>query len=654
MKKFVTWFIVLLLAVTPLTAAMGEAEEGQYDHLTVGNTTRMRGDFFTGMWGNATSDADVRDLLHGYNLVVWDSENGMFGFNPVVVTEVLAMADAAGDRTYALVLANDLRYSDGSRITAWDYAFSFLLQISPEIAELGAVPAQTDYLVGYDAYHSGEANTLAGIRVQGDNVLIVTIRGEYLPFFYELALLRCNPYPISVIAPGVQVKDDGQGIYLANIDPTVEEPIFTIDLLWETLMNPETGYRTHPSVVSGPYTLVSFDGTTAEFALNPFFKSDENGAKPTIPTLTYTLAENETMVEKLRSGEFGLLNKVLREDAIQAGMSLIQEDEPFLMDNYTRTGLSYIAFACEKPTVSSERVRQAIAWCMDRDLVTEDYTGGFGLRVDGYFGIGQWMYEAVIGTMSPFTEPAEGSSTQEKEEFEKLQAALEELNLDGLTAYTEDLEKAAALLDEDGWTLNDDGIREKEIDGEKVTLELTMVYPEGNKIQEAFAERLVPNLEKVGIRLTMVPMEMTRLLESYYKQDEEREMDMVYIASNFELVFDPSVQFIIDENGEPNWSYTNHSDTELYDMAVKMRETEPGDIIGYLQNWLGFQERMNEMLPILPVYSNVYFDFYTNTLHDYAVDAVSTWAQAIVPAYLAEYVEEVPEEAAEGAEIPGT
>jgi ABC-type transport system substrate-binding protein len=263
------------------------------------------------------------------------------------------------------------------------------------------------------------------------------------------------------------------------------------------------------------------------------------------------------------------------------------------------------------------------------------------------------MYQAVIGTMSPFTEPAEGSSTQEKEEFEKLQAALEELNLDGLTAYTEDTEKAAALLDEDGWTLNDDGIREKEIDGEKVTLELTIVYPEGNKIQETFAERLVPNLEKVGIRLTMVPMEMTKLLESYYKQDEEREMDMVYIASNFELVFDPSVQFIIDENGEPNWSYTNHSDTELYDMAVKMRETEPGDIIGYLQNWLGFQKRMNEMLPILPVYSNVYFDFYTNTLHDYAVDAVSTWAQAIVPAYLAEYVEEVPEEA-EGAEIPGT
>ena len=652
MKKFVTWLIVLMMAVLPLAAAMGEAEEGLYDHLVVGNTTQMRGDFFTGMWGNATSDADVRDLLHGYNLVVWDSAKSMFSFNPAVVTEVMTMTDQAGDKTYALILANDLRYSDGSRINAWDYAFSFLLQISPEIAELGAVPAQTDFLLGYDAYHSGEADTLAGIRVEGTNVLVLTIRGEYLPFFYELALLRCNPYPIRVIAPGVQVKDDGKGVYLANADKNIKEPVFTADLLRETLLDPETGYRSHPSIVSGPYTMTSFDGTTAEFAVNPYFKGDENGVKPTIPTLTFTLAENGTMVEKLKNGEFGLLNKVLRKDAIDAGLALLQED-PLLVENYTRNGLSYIAFACEKPAISSVKVRQAIAWCMDRDLVTSDYAGDYGLRVDGYFGIGQWMYEAVIGASSPLEAPAEDSSPQVKEEFEKLQEAIKELNMDDLTVYTEDLEKAAALLDEDGWKVNEEGIREKEIDGEKVTLELTMLYPEGNEIGEAFQERLVPNLEKVGIKLALEPMEMSRLLEAYYKQDEDRSADMIYLASNFELVFDPSVQFIIDADGTPNWSYTNHSDTKLYSLAVKMRETEPGDILSYLQNWLEFQKEMNEALPILPIYSNVYFDFYTNTLHDYAVGARSTWAQAIVPAYLAEYVEEVPGETAEEmAEIP--
>ena len=240
--------------------------------------------------------------------------------------------------------------------------------------------------------------------------------------------------------------------------------------------------------------------------------------------LTFTLAENGTMVEKLKNGEFGLLNKVLRKDAIDAGLALLQED-PLLVENYTRNGLSYIAFACEKPAISSVKVRQAIAWCMDRDLVTSDYAGDYGLRVDGYFGIGQWMYEAVIGASSPLEAPAEDSSPQVKEEFEKLQEAIKELNMDDLTVYTEDLEKAAALLDEDGWKVNEEGIREKEIDGEKVTLELTMLYPEGNEIGEAFQERLVPNLEKVGIKLALEPMEMSRLLEAYYKQDEDREHD---------------------------------------------------------------------------------------------------------------------------------
>ena len=89
-------------------------------------------------------------------------------------------------------------------------------------------------------------------------------------------------------------------------------------------------------------------------------------------------------------------------------------------------------------------------------------------------------------------------------------------------------------------------------------------------------------------------------------------------------------------------------------LAIVKGRPETLDLIGILKNWLDFQKRINETLPILPVYSNVYFDFYTNTLHDYAVGARSTWAQAIVPAYLAEYVEEVPEEEAaeELTEIP--
>ena len=65
-----------------------------------------------------------------------------------------------------------------------------------------------------------------------------------------------------------------------------------------------------------------------------------------------------------------------------------------------------------------------------------------------------------------------------------------------------------------------------------------------------------------------------------------------------------------------------------------MRSTEPGDLAGYLENWLKFQQRFEEVLPMLPLYSNVYYDFYPKALQDYDIAAYPTWAQAIVPAYL--------------------
>ena len=42
------------------------------EELIVGNTTAMRGDFFSDVFGNSTSDIDVRALIHGYDLVNWD------------------------------------------------------------------------------------------------------------------------------------------------------------------------------------------------------------------------------------------------------------------------------------------------------------------------------------------------------------------------------------------------------------------------------------------------------------------------------------------------------------------------------------------------------------------------------------------------------
>jgi hypothetical protein len=46
-------------------------------------------------------------------------------------------------------------------------------------------------------------------------------------------------------------------------------------------------------------------------------------------------------------------------------------------------------------------------------------------------------------------------------------------------------------------------------------------------------------------------------------------------------------------------------------------------------------------VPLVPVYSNVYFDFYTSQLRNYDILYYVTWGDAIVPSYMVS-----PEEAA--------
>ena len=139
-------FFIIDDAEEPAVIQPGDIVQVQ-DHLTVGNTTPMHGKFFTELWEDVTSDGDVRSLIHGYNLIMWDGKQGMFSFDPSVVSGVVALDNEAGDRSYVLVLYDDLYFSDGTRITARDYAFSFLFCMAKEIAGLDGNPKGMDYIL---------------------------------------------------------------------------------------------------------------------------------------------------------------------------------------------------------------------------------------------------------------------------------------------------------------------------------------------------------------------------------------------------------------------------------------------------------------------------------------------------------------------------
>lgn len=615
-----------------------------FEDVYVGNPTHLDGKFFTTLWGNATSDIDVRHLVHGYCLTTWDGDMGMFRIDRSVVSGAVVTENEAGDRTYQFALYEDLLYSDGTPITAWDYAFSVLFQASPVIAELGGLPADLSYLKGCEEYAAGQRDYLEGVRVLGDYLIQFTVRHEYLPYFFEFYRLGFNPYPINEIAPGCKVYDDGQGVYLANEDPRFPTPLFGRELLEETVMNPDFGYLAHPTVGSGPYMFLDFDGETATFQINPYFKGDEDGVTPTIPHLTYTLARNEDMIQLLGDGEFTLLNKVTMADTIHAGLRLAgQQQHQYTMSNYPRIGLTFIWFTPDRAAVQETAVRQAMAYCLERDEVVNAYTGRFGLGMDGLYGLGQWMYGLTNGSLPYPVAMPENPTAQDEKAYEEAIEQWEQVNLSGLTRYGLQTDRAVRLLEAAGWTVNErgepfdpnrDAFRCKEVDGDILKLDLTCAMPLSETAENALETLFLPNLEKAGIRVTLKPMEMKALLRSYNDRDME-DIDLFYLGDDFNVEFDPSLFFLPGEGAlTPDTLPAVHA--EMYDLAVEMCRTEPGDVLGFMQKWVRFQERLTQLVPLIPVYSNVYFDFYPRQLHNYQITEYISWATAIVPAYMSD------------------
>ena len=651
MKKTLSIVLALLMLMLPVAgyAETAEAMEQEaesveqiiidydYEHLVVGNTTPMNGRFFTNMWGAVTSDLDVQKLIHGYNLVTWNSEKGgVYDIDPTVVSGFVVTENLAGDRTYTFDIYRDLYYSDGTPVTARDYAFSWLLSIAPQIAEIGGNVKPMDYLLGYQDYVNGRTPYLAGIRLLDDYTIAITISRAYLPFFYEMALLDCVPYPIQAIAPGCRVADDGNGIYIT--------PSLNAETLRETILNATAGYRSHPSVSSGPYVLTSYDGQTAEFALNTYYKGDYKGIKPTISRLTYKTVKNEDMLEALKSGEVGLLNKCVNINVLRDGIQLVGEQDLFMMSNYARSGLSYIAFCCEREPVNSLAVRQAIAMCMDKDSFVADTVGNYGLRADGYYGIGQWMYTLVNAEDGyPVDAPEEGAGAAEQKAYEEALEAWAALNMDEVRIYDLNVEAATGLLMSEGWTLNRNGehydaakddVRCKNVNGTIVPLTLKLICPAESVIAEELEKNFAAHLKEAGIQLTIEELPMAELLNSFYRNDE-RDCDMIYLANNFGIVFDPAANFRPDSTNAINRSnFTGINDADLYSLAVDMRQTEPGDLLNYCVKWVKFQKRMQEVEPLIPLYSGVYFDFYPNVLQNYDINSNATWSEAIVEAFM--------------------
>ena len=638
MKKCLAALLAWMLAVLPLLAgAETVLPQEEPLALTVGSAEAPTGAFFTGSLGGSEADRAVRSLLHGYSLAAWRGALNGYDINEQVVNGFAVTERQNGDRVYHIALHRDLKYCDGTPITAKDYAFSLLLSASRETEFLGGRSEDTAFIAGAEAYRAGEAPALSGVRLLNDYQINVTVKAEYLPFFYELSFLDIKPYPIQVLAPGCEVKDDGAGVYIKGYS-------FTARRLKKTILDAEVGYQSHPMVTSGPYRLVEYRNGTAEFEKNPYYKGDQDGRKPIFQSITLLEAAEEDLIAMLAEGRIGLATGCRNKETLEKGLALTLQGG-YKASNYARSSLSMIDFCCERPALGSLNVRRAIACCFDKDGFIRAITGGYGLRADGLYSPGQWVYQLARGNRG--IRPADTAVSDRNRDPDTYGAdleALEALRRYQIPRSAFDVGEAARLLAQDGWTLNEageeydperDAVRCKSVEGQMQKLALTMACPEDEAVAAAFETALIEPLRQAGVALTLRPMAADALRALCYAQGE-RACDMIYTEMDFSPVFDPFSALSPDEAKRGGENVTALRDPLLCRLALDLRGTPPGDLALYCQRWVDFQALFAARLPAIPVFSRQVFDFYIGQMQEYRVKDAENWAQAIVGSVIGE------------------
>lgn len=603
MGKRLAAVVILIMMIITATGCnfSGQTKMGR-NQLIVGQLTELTGDFGTG-WTNGAADSSVKALLNGYQTVIYTRE-GTYEIDPTVVEEFHSTVNDDGSKTFYFKIHDNLEYNTGLGITVKDYAFSILLGSSPEYEALGAYATTGASYVGYDEFYRGQTESFRGVRMYSEYEFSVTVSAKELPYYYEMSLVSVSPLPVSIFAPEVSIYDAGYGATLSNN--------FSKEAIEESVLS----QRWNPTVTCGPYQLLSYDTASkqAVLTINENYQGTYDGIKPKIERLVFKKIQEATMMDELAAGSVDLITTVSGGTAINAGLDLVDLG---VVDytSYLRNGYGKLTFLCDYGPTQFASVRQAIAYCLDRNEFAAQYSGGFAQVVNGYYGLGQWQYQEMKNV------------------------------IDGeLNPYPMNLKKAKELLIEDGWIYNAKGepydeakdeVRCKYVDGAYMPCIIQWGSVE-NTVAQLLATMLPEPMEEVGMKLVITSIDFSVLLNSLSKEGStERTYHMFNMGVSFPRVCDPYYYYSSERN------YAAYNDNKIYDatleqLAKELRETSSTDTNAYLTKWVAFQKRWNELLPDLPLYSDEYHEFYNKKLKNYEVAADWSASDQLVYCYIAE------------------
>jgi len=656
MKKLLSMTLALALMLSLAGTAMAATP---LDTLVIG-VPPMNGDFING-FGNSSYDAYIKRVLNAnYYSTVYLTPADEMVINTVVVKDFTVEENEAGDKTYTWVLHDDLKWSDGSAITAKDYVFGTLYPSSPAWVEAGASDGSTGYgLLGYEAWNSGDADVFAGVQLIDDYTFSVTIDHEALPYFYEISYAGIGPAPISVYGANVDIVSDengakvvGKEVDQAGIEaeraplveaaaaakaaaeeaaaavkasPEDEELVAAAEeaqaaynavrvikdanyaALLADLQNVAATERFAPSISYGPYKFISFENQTVTLEINEYFKGDINGNKPSIKYIVQKNIPQDTDVDQVIAGDVDVVTGVIEGKKIEAAKA----SDTTKTHSYFRNGYGMLSMHTDWGVTADPNVRWALGYLIDRNAVIDHVLGGYGGVVHGEYGFAQWMYQEAGAELEEILIPF---SLNIDKANEMLDLSEWKYEADGVTAF--DPSKATA----DGSYLRHNDKKEPLVIRHLGTVD--------NEVTDIIEIQYLANAPQAGIQFEVTKSDFNALLDNYYygyEMGDDRQYNTFNLASNFGRPFDPYFASWHSDFAGTWQNSTQLRDAELDSYIIEMRSLDPEQKDEFVDVWLKYQKRWQELLPQIPLYSNEYTDVMANNVEGFNTTPFATW-----------------------------
>ena len=642
MKKFLALLLAVVMVLTMV--ACGEGKKKADGQVVIGTSTEASGDWAYSAFTrnpNAT-DNEVVKLTDDMNTIDTD-QHGDYVINKTVVKSYERIEEENGNVTFKFVINDGLKFNNGEAVTAENFVAWNMFVSSPAGKEMGVVDASYDKLLGGVAYRNGETNVLSGLRIYDEHTFSVTIlktnvAGDtnYLPYYYDLGYGAMQAVNLTYwFGEGWSVKDDGEGVYFVNADGKE----FTAETVGETVKAGR--FATGNRVTAGPYNLVSYDQSSSEIVLevNENYNGNFEGQKPGIQKLVIVKTSDDTVMDMISTGQIQIYSGIADGAQVNAVFDLIEagtiDSSP---SQYDRAGYGYFGFACDLGPAQFTEFRQAVAYLLNRVEFAQTFCQGWGSVVHGPY--------------------CTAFSMTSKTDIDKK-----------VNHYDYNPEKAVELLKQAGFVYNADGSDYVDGSGEvryakvteeqaryyesfnKVLADGTILMPatlnwassEGNSVSALLTTMLASSdaTKAAGVSIVKTEMTFPSLLSYMYRQEMNGAVgdftvptyNMFNLATGYNGgVYDEAYNWTTNpEYIEQGYNVQHLYDKELDKLSMDMvYGVEPGDEATYLSLWEKYIIRWNELLPMVPLYANIYVTVYPNTIDNYAEDSFWGFERAIL------------------------